>query len=80
MRVALISEHASPLAAAGGVDAGGVHRVRTLFTWQRVASQLAQVYAELRRPQHLPQRALLSLVPRAGVGIDGRAVSRRDCP
>jgi D-inositol-3-phosphate glycosyltransferase len=52
-------------ALAAALGRAGVHRVRSLFTWERVASQLARVYTEMRRAQRLPQRPLLSLVPRA---------------
>ena len=64
LRERLLELQCNP-ALAAALGRAGVHRVRSLFTWQRVAGQLVSVYASLRRPQRLPQRALLSLVPRA---------------
>jgi type III pantothenate kinase len=60
MKVAMVSEHASPLAALGGVDAGGqnVH-VAALAT--EMARQGAQVVVHTRRDDpRLPQRVPLA--------------------
>ena len=60
MKVAMVSEHASPLAALGGVDAGGqnVH-VAALAT--EMARQGAHVVVHTRRDDpRLPQRARLA--------------------
>ena len=46
----------------------GVRRVRALFTWDRVASELGQVYEALRLPAPVPRtHRRLSLVQQAGV-------------
>lgn len=45
---------ASP-ALAAALGRGGVRRVRSRFTWQEVASQLAGVYAEVARPRRPPR-------------------------
>jgi len=60
MKVAMVSEHASPLAALGGVDAGGqnVH-VAALAT--EMGRQGAHVVVHTRRDDpHLPQRVRLA--------------------
>ena len=56
MRIALVSEHASPLAALGGVDAGGqnVH-VAALATELGAAGHDVEVYTRRDDP-HLPER------------------------
>jgi hypothetical protein len=53
-RIALISEHASPLAALGGVDSGGqnvylaiVSRVKDHFTWRHVARAVDGLYSRV---------------------------------
>jgi glycosyltransferase involved in cell wall biosynthesis/phosphoheptose isomerase len=60
MRIAMVSEHASPLAALGGVDAGGqnVH-VAALAT--AIASQGAEVVVHTRRDDpRLPDRVAMA--------------------
>jgi D-inositol-3-phosphate glycosyltransferase len=67
-------------ALAAALGRAGVHRVRSLFTWERVASQLARVYTEIRRAQRLPQRPLLSLVPRAPASASASASASMGAP
>ena len=54
--------HAHP-ALAAALGRAGIHRVRTLFTWDRVAGELATAYRAVVRPSAVPQRreALLPL-------------------
>ncbi|MDP9438050.1 MAG: glycosyltransferase [Actinomycetota bacterium] len=65
MRVAMVSEHASPLAALGGVDAGGqnVH-VAALATAMAARGVEVVVYTRREDP-HLPRR--VELAPRVVV-------------
>ena len=56
MRIALVSEHASPLAALGGVDAGG-QNVHVAALAEAVARRGAQVVVHTRRDDpDLPER------------------------
>jgi glycosyltransferase involved in cell wall biosynthesis/phosphoheptose isomerase len=56
VRVAMVSEHASPLAALGGVDAGG-QNVHVAALAQAVARRGAEVVVHTRRDDHgLPAR------------------------
>src|SRR5690348_4304838 len=60
MRVALVSEHASPLAVLGGVDAGG-QNVHVAALAQGLARRGAEVVAHTRRDAaSLPRRVELS--------------------
>ena len=55
--------HANP-SLAQALGRAGIRRVRSLFTWEQVARQLAEVYAEVRRPpvqRPLPQPAAAPL-------------------
>src|SRR4051794_23557148 len=66
MRVALVSEHASPLAVLGGVDAGG-QNVHVAALARGLARRGAQVVVHTRRDDpELPRR--VSLCP--GVEVD----------
>jgi hypothetical protein len=48
MRIALISAHASPSAALGGVDAGGhLRRARSMCTWDESTRQLLRTCRSL---------------------------------
>ena len=60
MRIALVSEHASPLAALGGVDAGGqnVH-VAALATELGAAGHTVEVYTRRDDPA-LPERVVMA--------------------
>ena len=56
MRIAMVSEHASPLAALGGADAGG-QNVHVAALAQAVARRGAEVVVHTRRDDpHLPER------------------------
>ncbi|MDQ3769753.1 MAG: glycosyltransferase, partial [Actinomycetota bacterium] len=60
MRVAMVSEHASPLAALGGVDAGG-QNVHVAALAQALARRGAQVTIHTRRDDpDLPERVSLT--------------------
>lgn len=58
--------HDNPMLARA-LGRAGVKRVRTMFTWDRVARELAEVYQTVRRPQHAQRGARrLTLVQQAG--------------
>ncbi len=60
MRIAMVSEHASPLAALGGVDAGG-QNVHVAALAQAVARRGAQVVVHTRRDDpDLPARVQMA--------------------
>jgi type III pantothenate kinase len=66
MKIAMVSEHASPLAALGGVDAGG-QNVHVAALAQRVAERGARVVVHTRRDSpDLPDRVAMS----SGVQVD----------
>jgi glycosyltransferase involved in cell wall biosynthesis len=48
--------HANPLLGQA-LGRAGVRRMRSLFTWDRIASELAQVYAAVRQPMRAAQPA-----------------------
>src|SRR4051794_37154407 len=59
MRIALVSEHASPLAVLGGVDAGG-QNVHVAALARALARRGAQVVVHTRRDDpSLPRRVAL---------------------
>ncbi|MFL6664895.1 MAG: glycosyltransferase family 4 protein [Rhizobacter sp.] len=63
----LTTLHGNP-ALANALGRAGVRRVRSLFTWDRVARELADVYETVRLPGRAPRAARrLSLVRQAGV-------------
>ena len=58
--------HANP-ALAQSLGRAGIRRVRSMFTWERVARELAEVYDAVRRPAVAARPARrLSLVQHAG--------------
>jgi type III pantothenate kinase len=66
MKVAMVSEHASPLAALGGVDAGG-QNVHVAALAQTIAQRGASVVVHTRRDDpELPDRVAMM----AGVQVD----------
>ncbi|MEY2535407.1 MAG: hypothetical protein QOF29_3317 [bacterium] len=66
MRIAMVSEHASPLAALGGVDAGG-QNVHVAALAQAVARRGAEVVVHTRRDDaSLPERVQMA----PGVVVD----------
>ncbi|MGE5116661.1 MAG: glycosyltransferase family 4 protein [Betaproteobacteria bacterium] len=65
----LVQLHASPLLRQA-MGHAGVRRVRSLFTWDRIATELACIYQAVRRPLFAAAPAgRLRLVARAGVTL-----------
>ncbi|MBA3591917.1 glycosyltransferase family 4 protein [Methylibium sp.] len=64
----LVHLHANP-ALAQALGRAGIRRVRSLFTWERVARELAEVYAAVAPKNVEPARAarVLSLVRRSAL-------------
>jgi D-inositol-3-phosphate glycosyltransferase len=55
-------------ALAAAMGRAGIHRVRSRFTWERVASELVNVYREVAAARARPRQSMLSVVrPRADV-------------
>ena len=65
--------HASPLLRQA-MGSAGVRRMRSLFTWDRIAAELACVYQAVRRPL-VAAPARLRLVARAGAALSDTAQS-----
>jgi glycosyltransferase involved in cell wall biosynthesis len=65
-------------ALAAALGRAGVYRVRSRFTWERVTSQLVDVYRTARRTG-VRRAAVLSLVPRAS-SMSARAAPRANAP
>jgi glycosyltransferase involved in cell wall biosynthesis len=66
----LMQLQANP-ALARALGRAGMRRVRSLFTWDRVAGEMAAVYEAVRRPQGVTAigRGRFEVVPRAGGGL-----------
>jgi D-inositol-3-phosphate glycosyltransferase len=58
-------------ALAAAMGRAGVHRVRSRFTWDRVATDLLDVYRDAARRHVLPRSALVSRSGRASAGVRG---------
>jgi glycosyltransferase involved in cell wall biosynthesis len=67
-------------ALAAALGRAGVHRVRSRFTWDRVARELLQVYREATRDASVPRGAALSLVPRTPADLLHQRAQRTSVP
>jgi D-inositol-3-phosphate glycosyltransferase len=56
---------------AAAMGRAGAHRVRSRFTWDRVATDLLDVYRSAARHHVVPSRAVVSQSSRASTGVHG---------